>query len=52
MCLGFQNIHFKTSSIMCLAVPAKIISLNANADELLRTGNVDFSGVQKEIELF
>jgi hydrogenase expression/formation protein HypC len=36
---------------MCLAVPAKIISLNSNADELLRTGNVDFSGVQKEISL-
>lgn len=36
---------------MCLAVPAKIISLNANADDLLRMGNVDFSGVQKEISL-
>ncbi len=36
---------------MCLAVPAKIVSLNACADDLLRTGNVDFSGVQKEISL-
>jgi hydrogenase expression/formation protein HypC len=36
---------------MCLAVPAKIISLNPNEDDLLRTGNVDFSGVQKEISL-
>lgn len=36
---------------MCLAVPAKIISLNFNADELLQTGFVDFSGVQKEISL-
>lgn len=36
---------------MCLAVPAKIISLNPNDDALLRTGNVDFSGVQKEISL-
>ncbi len=36
---------------MCLAVPAKIICLNANADNLLRTGFVDFSGVQKEISL-
>lgn len=36
---------------MCLAVPAKIISLNPNADDLLRTGCVDFSGVQKEISL-
>ncbi len=36
---------------MCLAVPAKIISLNVTDDDLLRTGNVDFSGVQKEISL-
>jgi hydrogenase expression/formation protein HypC len=36
---------------MCLAVPAKIISLNFNTDELLQTGFVDFSGVQKEISL-
>ncbi len=36
---------------MCLAVPAKIISLNITNDELLRTGNVDFSGVQKEVSL-
>ena len=34
---------------MCLAVPAKIVSLNAADDDLFRTGNVDFSGVQKEI---
>lgn len=36
---------------MCLAVPAKIISLNFNTDDLLRTGNVDFSGIQKEISI-
>lgn len=36
---------------MCLAVPAKILSINATENELLRTGNVDFSGVQKEISL-
>ena len=36
---------------MCLAVPAKIISINTTENELLRTGNVDFSGVQKEISL-
>lgn len=36
---------------MCLAVPAKIMSLNDADDDLLRTGNVDFSGVQKEISL-
>jgi hydrogenase expression/formation protein HypC len=36
---------------MCLAVPAKIIRVNTNADELLQTGFVDFSGVQKEVSL-
>lgn len=36
---------------MCLAVPAKIISLTTTSDDLLRTGHVDFSGVQKEISL-
>ena len=36
---------------MCLAIPAKILSLNATPDDLLRTGCVDFSGVQKEISL-
>ncbi|MEI6744955.1 MAG: HypC/HybG/HupF family hydrogenase formation chaperone [Methylococcaceae bacterium] len=36
---------------MCLAVPAKIVSLNVAVDDLFRTGNVDFSGVQKEISL-
>ena len=36
---------------MCLAVPAKIINLKMNDDALLCTGNVDFSGVQKEISL-
>lgn len=36
---------------MCLAIPAKIISLNTNTNDLLRTGVVDFSGVQKEISL-
>ncbi|MSR17005.1 MAG: HypC/HybG/HupF family hydrogenase formation chaperone [Methylococcaceae bacterium] len=36
---------------LCAAVPAKIISLDASADDLLHTGNVDFSGVQKEISL-
>lgn len=36
---------------MCLAIPAKIVSINPAENELLRTGNVDFSGVQKEISL-
>lgn len=36
---------------MCLAVPAKILSINSSPDELFCTGNVDFSGVQKEISL-
>ena len=36
---------------MCLAVPAKILSINSSPDKLFCTGNVDFSGVQKEISL-
>lgn len=36
---------------MCLAIPAKIVSINPSENELFRTGNVDFSGVQKEISL-
>ncbi len=36
---------------MCLAVPAKIIHIKMTDDDLLRTGVVDFSGVQKEISL-
>ena len=36
---------------MCLAVPAKIIQIKMTDDDLLRTGVVDFSGVQKEISL-
>jgi len=34
---------------MCLAIPAKIIQIKMTDDDLLRTGVVDFSGVQKEI---
>lgn len=36
---------------MCLAVPAKILSIHSSPDKLFCTGNVDFSGVQKEISL-
>ena len=36
---------------MCLAVPAKIVQITMTDDALLRTGMVDFSGVQKEISL-
>jgi hydrogenase expression/formation protein HypC len=36
---------------MCLAIPAKIISLSDNNDDLQRMARVDFSGVLKEISL-
>ena len=36
---------------MCLAIPAKIISLTDNDDDLQRMARVDFSGVQKDISL-
>lgn len=35
---------------MCLAVPAKIVTLSPG-DPLTRTGRVDFGGVVKEINL-
>ncbi|HCU00060.1 MAG TPA: hydrogenase assembly protein HupF [Methylococcaceae bacterium] len=36
---------------MCLAVPAKIVQIILTDDVLLRTGRVDFSGVQKTVSL-
>jgi hydrogenase expression/formation protein HypC len=36
---------------MCLAIPAKIISISENNDNLQRMARVDFSGVQKDISL-
>lgn len=36
---------------MCLAVPAKILSITENNDSLQRMARVDFSGVQKDISL-
>jgi hydrogenase expression/formation protein HypC len=35
---------------MCLAVPGKIISIKGE-DPLLRTGKVNFGGIQKEVSL-
>jgi hydrogenase expression/formation protein HypC len=35
---------------MCLAVPGKIITID-NKDELMRTGNVDFGGIVKQVNL-
>ena len=36
---------------MCLAIPAKIISISENDDDLQRMARVDFSGVIKDISL-
>lgn len=36
---------------MCLAIPAKIISIAENNDDLQRMARVDFSGVIKDISL-
>jgi hydrogenase expression/formation protein HypC len=36
---------------MCLAIPAKIISISENNDDLQRMARVDFSGVIKDISL-
>jgi hydrogenase expression/formation protein HypC len=34
---------------MCLAVPGKIISVQEEANLGLRSGNVDFGGIRKEV---
>ncbi|MEQ1528777.1 MAG: HypC/HybG/HupF family hydrogenase formation chaperone [Methylococcaceae bacterium] len=36
---------------MCLAVPGRIISLTNDTDPLARKGQIDFSGITKEISL-
>jgi hydrogenase expression/formation protein HypC len=36
---------------MCLAIPAKIISISESDDSLQRMAKVDFSGVSKDISL-
>ena len=36
---------------MCLAIPAKIISITHSNDNLQRMAKVDFSGVSKDISL-
>lgn len=35
---------------MCLAIPGKILSINA-LDDTFRTGKVSFGGIQKEVNL-
>lgn len=35
---------------MCLAVPGKIIAISGN-ESLFRTGQIDFSGIKKEVSL-
>jgi hydrogenase expression/formation protein HypC len=36
---------------MCLAVPGRITNISEDNDPLLRKGQVDFSGIAKEISL-
>jgi len=36
---------------MCLAIPGQIISISDNNDPLARKGQVNFSGVRKEVSL-
>ena len=36
---------------MCLAVPGKIVSIDASDDELFRSGKVSFEGVIREVNL-
>jgi len=36
---------------MCLAIPGKILSINADLDPTFRQGKVSFGGITKEINL-
>jgi hydrogenase expression/formation protein HypC len=36
---------------MCLAIPGQIISISDDVDHLARTGQINFSGIQKEVSL-
>jgi hydrogenase expression/formation protein HypC len=36
---------------MCLAVPGKIISISDQEDPLMRTGKVNFGGINKAVSL-
>lgn len=34
---------------MCLAVPGKVVRIAADADDVMRSGKVDFAGVRKDV---
>jgi hydrogenase expression/formation protein HypC len=36
---------------MCLAIPGKVITINAQLDEPFRTAKVNFGGILKEVNL-
>ena len=36
---------------MCLAIPGKIVSIDASVDETFRKGKVSFGGILKEVNL-
>jgi hydrogenase expression/formation protein HypC len=36
---------------MCLAIPGQIISISNDVDPLARTGQINFSGIQKQVSL-
>ena len=36
---------------MCLAIPGQIINISDDVDPLARTGQINFSGIQKQVSL-
>lgn len=36
---------------MCLAIPGQVISISDDSDSLARKGQVNFSGIRKEVSL-
>jgi hydrogenase expression/formation protein HypC len=48
--LEFLNLEFLNIN-MCLAIPGKILSIDAQPDETFRKGKVSFGGITKEVNL-
>ncbi|HSQ44613.1 MAG TPA: HypC/HybG/HupF family hydrogenase formation chaperone, partial [Ginsengibacter sp.] len=41
----------KSKTIMCLAIPGKVISVESEDQEIFRTGKISFGGIIKQVNL-
>ncbi len=52
MCPGANlNYYNIKHTIMCLAIPGKLLSITSQLDETFRQGKVSFGGITKEVNL-